>query len=574
VAPEVVDSSDPLPPSGHDCAASLEQKYESHDGTVRAEIVSLGTSFHLVSSLTNLVAADDGLSPDQVMPGDPEIRVRAPRARPRYRPSSRERNRRLRLANGRGPLVRSFPGSAKRRGRAVPRAVFVGFRDKPAPYRCSSASTARLPNSRSRYGKKAASFVSSPRPSRTSSIETVAESERPRRSEEPRRSRRRSIDRPRSRRRRSLGRGYALRPRGQRSRLVATDYALNISRARHAEGDRNSMNLCSRGVATRRGAVLDPGFFRCFDGEGRTPTRLLLQKSARVARSRHAAGTTSSYSKDGSRSTATATTLATNCGRHPTAIAAYRDGLPSRFATDRSNTGKEGATRHCQAPGGLVRALSSQGEALYIRTASGLFRWRPRRRGRCSLPSSAAQRLRSPPRTTERRSSGPTKGLWAISSDGVRTEQHQRGGAVGCFRRQNGRFVAQAPSHSCSAPFAGTLPSARNGARRPGSRNGRHVRSRRLHDRRARYSNPTEGRAAARTRSPRPALCSSSGLRMVSSRHPATTASLGFRSGPEPRQRPHRLRDSSVWLATVTASCRGRRAPYRTSTSAMAFLPR
>jgi Mg-chelatase subunit ChlD len=81
VAPEVVDSSDPLPTEWARLRiATLEEKYRaSHEDAVRAEIVSLGTSFHLVSSLTSLVAADDALSPDRVMPGDPEIRVRAPR---------------------------------------------------------------------------------------------------------------------------------------------------------------------------------------------------------------------------------------------------------------------------------------------------------------------------------------------------------------------------------------------------------------------------------------------------------------------------------------------------------------
>ena len=81
MAPEVVDSSDPLPTEWARLRiASLETRYRaSHEDAARTEIVSLGTTFHLVSSLTSLVAADDALSPDRVMPGDPEIRVRAPR---------------------------------------------------------------------------------------------------------------------------------------------------------------------------------------------------------------------------------------------------------------------------------------------------------------------------------------------------------------------------------------------------------------------------------------------------------------------------------------------------------------
>jgi Ca-activated chloride channel family protein len=61
--------------------ADLESEYrKSHDDEVRKEIVALGTSYRLVSSMTSFVAADDSLSPDRVMPGDPEIRIRAPRA--------------------------------------------------------------------------------------------------------------------------------------------------------------------------------------------------------------------------------------------------------------------------------------------------------------------------------------------------------------------------------------------------------------------------------------------------------------------------------------------------------------
>ncbi len=61
--------------------ADLETTYrEGHDENVKREITALGTTFHLVSSMTSLVATSDSLSPDHIMPGDPEIRVKAPKS--------------------------------------------------------------------------------------------------------------------------------------------------------------------------------------------------------------------------------------------------------------------------------------------------------------------------------------------------------------------------------------------------------------------------------------------------------------------------------------------------------------
>ncbi len=60
--------------------ADLEASYrESPDTKVGQEIEALGTKYHLVSSRTSLLAADS-LSPDRIMPGDPELRIVAPRA--------------------------------------------------------------------------------------------------------------------------------------------------------------------------------------------------------------------------------------------------------------------------------------------------------------------------------------------------------------------------------------------------------------------------------------------------------------------------------------------------------------
>ena len=50
-----------------------------HDPAVRTEAVELAKQFGLVSAFTSLVASDS-LSPDRVAPGDPELRIRAPRS--------------------------------------------------------------------------------------------------------------------------------------------------------------------------------------------------------------------------------------------------------------------------------------------------------------------------------------------------------------------------------------------------------------------------------------------------------------------------------------------------------------
>ena len=149
---------------------------------------------------------------------------------------------------------------------------------------------------------------------------------------------------------------------------------------------------------------------------------------------------------------------------HPTAIAAYRDGFAVAFRDGPVEYWEGGSYAPLPgAPGGLVRALSSQGDALYIGTQSGLFRWRDLGDVVSILASELGGAAVSALATED---DGTTlvgtdeKGLWAISSDGAHTEQRRRS-AVGCFRRQQGRLVAEAPGHACSAPlFAGTLPSA------------------------------------------------------------------------------------------------------------------
>jgi ligand-binding sensor domain-containing protein len=149
---------------------------------------------------------------------------------------------------------------------------------------------------------------------------------------------------------------------------------------------------------------------------------------------------------------------------HPTAIAAYRDGFAIAFRDGPVEYWEGGSYAPLPgAPGGLVRALASQGDALYIGTESGLFRWRDLGDVAPVLASELGGAAVSALATED---DGTTlvgtdeKGLWAISSDGARTEQRRRS-AVGCFRRQQGRFAAEPPGHSCSAPaFAGTLPSA------------------------------------------------------------------------------------------------------------------
>ncbi|HEX6765616.1 MAG TPA: VIT domain-containing protein, partial [Polyangiaceae bacterium] len=60
--------------------AELEQSYgETRDEAVKTELVALGSHYGLVSSVTSLLAVDS-LSPDRIAPGDPEVRVRAPRS--------------------------------------------------------------------------------------------------------------------------------------------------------------------------------------------------------------------------------------------------------------------------------------------------------------------------------------------------------------------------------------------------------------------------------------------------------------------------------------------------------------
>jgi Mg-chelatase subunit ChlD len=59
--------------------ADLDRRWvASPDDAVAAEIRALGTAHHLGTRFTSFVATD-GLAPDRIMPGDPEIRVRAPR---------------------------------------------------------------------------------------------------------------------------------------------------------------------------------------------------------------------------------------------------------------------------------------------------------------------------------------------------------------------------------------------------------------------------------------------------------------------------------------------------------------
>ena len=58
---------------------SLEERYaHEHDPALQSEAIELAKQFGLVSSFTSLVATD-GLSPDRIAPGDPELRIRAPR---------------------------------------------------------------------------------------------------------------------------------------------------------------------------------------------------------------------------------------------------------------------------------------------------------------------------------------------------------------------------------------------------------------------------------------------------------------------------------------------------------------
>jgi Ca-activated chloride channel family protein len=79
--PDALAPGDPLPVEWARAAlGELEAQYrESRDAKLREQMAQIGTKYHLVSSVTSLLAASDSLSPDRVMPGDPEIRVAAPR---------------------------------------------------------------------------------------------------------------------------------------------------------------------------------------------------------------------------------------------------------------------------------------------------------------------------------------------------------------------------------------------------------------------------------------------------------------------------------------------------------------
>jgi Ca-activated chloride channel family protein len=52
---------------------------DTQDESLRKSIIELGGKYHVASAFTSLVASDS-LSPDRVLPGDPELRVRAPRS--------------------------------------------------------------------------------------------------------------------------------------------------------------------------------------------------------------------------------------------------------------------------------------------------------------------------------------------------------------------------------------------------------------------------------------------------------------------------------------------------------------
>lgn len=60
--------------------SALENRYAAaHDPKDQSEAIELAKQFGLISSLTSLLATD-ALSPDRVAPGDPELRIRAPRS--------------------------------------------------------------------------------------------------------------------------------------------------------------------------------------------------------------------------------------------------------------------------------------------------------------------------------------------------------------------------------------------------------------------------------------------------------------------------------------------------------------
>lgn len=59
--------------------AALETRFETaHDPADQAQAIELAKQFGLVSAFTSLLASD-ALSPDRIAPGDPELRIRAPR---------------------------------------------------------------------------------------------------------------------------------------------------------------------------------------------------------------------------------------------------------------------------------------------------------------------------------------------------------------------------------------------------------------------------------------------------------------------------------------------------------------
>jgi Ca-activated chloride channel family protein len=60
--------------------ADLDRRYRAGEAALAGEIQKLGTDYRLATTFTSFVADDDSLSPDRIMPGDPEIRVRAPRS--------------------------------------------------------------------------------------------------------------------------------------------------------------------------------------------------------------------------------------------------------------------------------------------------------------------------------------------------------------------------------------------------------------------------------------------------------------------------------------------------------------
>jgi Ca-activated chloride channel homolog len=60
--------------------ADLERRYRAGETRLASEIRSLGTDYRLATLFTSFIADDDSLSPDRIMPGDPEIRIRASRS--------------------------------------------------------------------------------------------------------------------------------------------------------------------------------------------------------------------------------------------------------------------------------------------------------------------------------------------------------------------------------------------------------------------------------------------------------------------------------------------------------------